>query len=140
MYEHGLILPVLALVAWSILVWLWMIMARAAVMTREKIHPQKAVRTREFATPGREQWIADNYNHLMEQPTIFYAAALATHAAGQGDAINVGLAWTYVAVRAVHTIIQTTSNIVMWRFYAFILSTLALGAMVVRTLIGMFAG
>ena len=139
MYAHGLILPVLVLVAWSILVWLWMIASRVTVMRRDRIHPQKAVRTREFATSGREQWVADNYNHLMEQPTIFYAAALAAHAAGQGDAINVGLAWTYVAVRIVHTVIQTTTNIVMWRFYMFILSTLALAAMVVRTLIGMFA-
>jgi hypothetical protein len=139
MYEHGLILPVLTLVAWSIIVWLWMIAGRAAVMSRDRIHPQKAVRTREFSTSGREQWVADNYNHLMEQPTIFYAAALAAHAVGQGDAINVGLAWTYVVVRIIHTIIQTTSNIVMWRFYAFILSTLALAALVVRTLIGLFA-
>jgi hypothetical protein len=139
MYAHGLILPVLTLVAWSILIWLWMITARVAVMRREKIHPQKAQRTRTFATPGKEQWIVDNYNHLMEQPTIFYAAALASHSAGQGDAINVGLAWTYVAIRIVHTFLQTTSNIVMWRFYAFILSTLALAALVVRTLIGMLA-
>jgi hypothetical protein len=140
MYEHGLILPVLALVAWSILVWLWMIMGRVSVMRRERIHPQKAVRTREFSTSGREQWVADNYNHLMEQPTIFYAAALAAHAAGQGNAINIGLAWTYVIIRIVHTLIQTSSNIVMWRFYAFIASTAALAAMVVYTLIGMLAG
>ncbi len=139
MYEHGLILPVLTLVAWSILVWLWMIAGRASVMRREKIHPQKAVRTREFSTAGREQWVADNYNHLMEQPTIFYAAALAAHAAGEGDAINIGLAWTYVIVRIVHTLIQTSSNIVMWRFYAFIASTLVLAVLVVRALIGMFA-
>jgi hypothetical protein len=137
MYAHGLIMPVLVLVAWSVLVWLWMIAGRVSVMRRERIHPQKAVRTREFATPGREQWVADNYNHLMEQPTIFYAAALAAHAAGQGDAINVGLAWTYVVVRIIHTLIQTTSNVVMWRFYAFILSTLALAVLVARTLIGM---
>jgi hypothetical protein len=137
MYAYGLILPVLALVAWSILVWFLMMAGRVSVMRRERIHPQKAVRTREFATPGREQWVADNYNHLMEQPTIFYAAALAAHAAGQGDAINIGLAWTYVAVRIVHTLIQTTSNIVMWRFYAFILSTLVLAALVARTLFGL---
>ncbi len=139
MYEHGLILPILTLVAWSIIVWLWMVAGRVTVMQRERIHPQKAVRTREFATSGREQWVADNYNHLMEQPTIFYAAALAAHVAGQGDAINVGLAWTYVVVRIVHTLIQATSNVVMWRFYAFILSTLALAVLVVRTLIGLLA-
>jgi hypothetical protein len=84
-------------------------------------------------------WVADNYNHLMEQPTIFYAAALAAQLAGQADALDIGLAWTYVGTRVVHSFIQTSSNIVMWRFYAFIVSTLALAALVVRTLIGLLA-
>jgi hypothetical protein len=138
MYQHGLILPVLALVAWSIVVWLWMILGRVSAMRRERIHPQKAVRTRTFATSGKEQWVADNYNHLMEQPTIFYAAALAAQAAGQTDQINISLAWAYVAIRIIHTLIQTTTNVVMHRFYLFILSTLALAAMVGWTLWGMF--
>ena len=137
MYDHGLIAPVLALVVWSLIVWAWMVTARAAVMSRDKIHPQKAQRTAEFTTPGREQWVADNYNHLMEQPTIFYAACLASQAAGEGDAINIGLAWTYVLVRIVHTILQTTANIVMQRFYAFVLSTLVLAVLVGRTIYGM---
>ena len=139
MYEHGLILPVLTLVAWSLVIWLWMITARYLVMTRERIHPQKAQRTRTFETPGRSMWIADNYNHLMEQPTIFYAAALAAQLGGQADAINLGLAWTYVVVRIVHSLIQTGSNIVMYRFYAFVLSTLALAALVGRTIWGLLA-
>jgi hypothetical protein len=82
-------------------------------------------------------WVADNYNHLMEQPTIFYAAALAAQLAGQADALDIGLAWTYVGTRVVHSFIQTSSNIVMWRFYAFVVSTLALAALVVRTLAGL---
>jgi hypothetical protein len=137
MYQHGLILPVLTLVAWSLVIWAWMIAWRYMVMRRERIHPQKAVRTRQFETPGKSMWVADNYNHLMEQPTIFYAAALAAQAAGQTDAINVGLAWAYVVIRIVHTVIQTSSNIVIWRFYAFVASTLALAVLVVRTLIGL---
>jgi hypothetical protein len=127
---HGLILPVLALVGWSIVVWIAMVLTRVATMRRERIHPQKAERTRQFATPGKEQWIADNYNHLMEQPTIFYAAALAAQVSGQGDGINIGLAWAYVAIRVAHTLVQTTTNVVMHRFYLFVLSTLVLAVMV----------
>jgi hypothetical protein len=57
MYDHGLILPVLTLVAWSLIVWAWMVTSRVSVMRREKIHPQKAQRTATFATPGKEMWI-----------------------------------------------------------------------------------
>jgi hypothetical protein len=111
-----------------------MVTTRVAVMRREKIHPQKAVRTRTFEAPGKSMWIADNYNHLMEQPTVFYAAALAAQFAGLADAITVGLAWTYVVLRVLHSLLQTTTNIVMQRFYVFVLSTLVLIAMVAWTL------
>jgi hypothetical protein len=139
MYDHGLILPVLVLVAWSLVVWAWMVTSRVSVMRREKIHPQKAQRTATFATPGKEMWVADNYNHLMEQPTIFYAAAIGAHLAVEVDAVTIGLAWAYVALRILHTLIQTTANIVMPRFYVFVLSTLVLIAMVAWTLVRMFA-
>jgi hypothetical protein len=138
MYAHGLILPVLTLVAWSLIVWLWMVLSRVAVMSRQRIDPQKAERTRAFSTPGKEQWVADNYNHLMEQPTIFYAAALGAQVAGQAGAVTIGLAWTYVVLRIAHTLVQTTSNLVMHRFYLFVLSTLVLAVMVGWTLLGMF--
>ncbi len=138
MYDHGLILPVLALVAWSLVIWALMVTTRVAVMRRHKIHPQKAQRTRTFEAPGKSMWIADNYNHLMEQPTIFYAAALAAQLAGETGPITVGLAWAYVVIRILHSLLQTTTNIVMQRFYLFILSTLVLAAMVVWTLIGLF--
>jgi hypothetical protein len=139
MYQHGLILPVLALVAWSLVIWTWMVLDRVATMRREKVHPQKAVRTRTFELPGKGMWISDNYNHLMEQPTIFYAACLAAQFAGQADAINIGLAWTYVAIRIVHSVLQTTSNVVMQRFYAFVLSTVVLIVLAGRTIWGILA-
>jgi hypothetical protein len=139
MYQHGLILPVLALVAWTLVIWAWMVFDRVSVMRKEKIHPQKAQRTATLDLPGKSLWVSDNYNHLMEQPTIFYAASLGAELARQGDAINTGLAWTYVAIRIVHSILQTTSNVVMQRFYAFVLSTLVLAVLVGRTIWGMLA-
>jgi hypothetical protein len=81
--------------------------------------------------------VADNYNHLHEQPTVFYAVALAAHLAAAADAVNIGLAWTYVALRIVHSLVQATRNIIMVRFSVFALATLVLAALLVRTLLAL---
>jgi hypothetical protein len=135
MYHHGMITPILALVLWSLVIWVWMYATRIPAMQRAKIDPQEAARARVLNLPPEVMWVSDNYNHLMEQPTIFYATALAAQLAGHADAINIGLAWGYVTLRVVHSLIQCTANIVMYRFLVFTLSTLVLAALAVRTLV-----
>jgi hypothetical protein len=135
MYHHGMITPILALVLWTLVIWVWMYATRIPAMQRAKIDPQEAARTRVLDLPPEVMWVSDNYNHLMEQPTIFYAAAIAAHLAGHADPINIGLAWGYVTLRVVHSLIQCTVNIVMFRFLVFTLSTLALAALAVRTIV-----
>jgi hypothetical protein len=83
-------------------------------------------------------WVADNYNHLHEQPTIFYALCVYSHLAGVVDPINVGLAWAYVVIRVVHTLIQVTSNFVPLRFVVFNIGSLVLVGMAVRNVLGLF--
>ena len=78
--------------------------------------------------------VADNYNHLHEQPTVFYALAFYSHLAGAADTTNVNLAWSYVILRVVHSLVQNTANKVMIRFSVFSLSSLVLIAMTVRNL------
>jgi len=134
MYQHGLITPVLALVLWTLVIWIWMYATRIPAMQRANIAPQEAARTRTLNLPPEVMWVSDNYNHLMEQPTIFYAATLAAQLAGKADAINIGLAWTYVVLRVVHSLVQCTVNIVPLRFAVFTLSTLALAALALRTM------
>jgi hypothetical protein len=129
---------VVALVLWSLVMWLWMYATRIPAMQKAKIDPQQAARTRQLDLPPNVMWVSDNYNHLMEQPTIFYAIALAAHVAGAGDAVNVRLAWGYVALRVVHSIIQATVNVVMLRFTVFSLATVALAVMAVRVAIAVF--
>jgi len=133
MDQHGLIAPILALVLWTLVIWIWMYATRIPAMQKAKIDPKEAARTRTLNLPPEVMWVSDNYNHLMEQPTIFYAAALAAQIAGQADATNVGLAWTYVALRIVHSLIQCTVNNVPLRFSVFTLSTIALAALALRT-------
>ncbi len=138
MYQHGLIAPILALVLWTLVIWIWMYATRIPAIQRANIDPQEAARTRTLNLPPEIMWVSDNYNHLMEQPTIFYAAAIGAQIAGQADAINIGLAWTYVALRIVHSLVQCTANIVMLRFSVFTLSTIALAAMALRTAAALF--
>jgi hypothetical protein len=125
--------PILALVLWTLVIWLWMYATRIPAMQKAKLDPQEAARTRTLVLPPEVMWVSDNYNHLMEQPTIFYATAFAAQIAGQADAMNVVLAWTYVVLRVVHSLVQCTVNIVMLRFTVFSLSTLALAALALRT-------
>jgi len=78
MYSFGFIAPVLALVAWSLVVWTWMYATRLPAMQKVKIDPQTAKHPGSLdVLPSGARQVADNYNHLMEQPTIFYATALA---------------------------------------------------------------
>lgn len=126
-----ILLPVMALVAWSLVMWLWMYVTRLPAMRKAEMKPDpNAPRGEQMSQlPPAVRWKADNYNHLMEQPTIFYAAALALALMGQGDGLNLMLAWAYVGLRVVHSLWQALTNVIEVRFVLFALSTLPLIAM-----------
>lgn len=127
--------PVLALVAWTLVMWLWMYATRLPAMKAARIDPQQAADAGSLAQhlPPGTRWVADNYNHLHEQPTLFYAVALAAQLAGVTDGVSVGLAWAYVALRVVHSLIQATRNVIPLRFAVFAAGSLVLLALGVRT-------
>ena len=118
--------PVVALVAWSILMFFWLAIARAPQLRGRKISDGVRGADLEREDPGRRNWPAHNYVHLMEQPTIFYAIVIALILMGFDHPINVYLAWAYVGLRVVHSLIQATVNIVAYRFVVFTLSSLCL--------------
>jgi hypothetical protein len=78
------------------------------------------------------RWKADNYNNLMEQPTLFYAVTLTLAVLGAGEGLNTGLAWLYVSLRVAHSLIQAIINVVMLRFTIFMAASLVLLVMSVR--------
>ena len=135
---QSLLTPVLALIVWSLVVWLWMYATRIPAMQKAGIDPQAAQHTSALSMlPPRVRGVADNYNHLMEQPTIFYAMVFYVVLAGHSDQIHIYLGWSYVALCVLHSFIQNTVNIVAVRFAVFTLSTLALAAMAVREVIAL---
>ena len=134
MPEHGMIPPVLALIAWTFVMWIWMYATRIPAMRKANVDMEKLSRTgAKLELPPEVARVADNYNHLHEQPTIFYALALAAQLGGAADGLNVGLAWTYVAVRVAHSFVQATRNVIPVRFTLFSLGSLVLLLLLVRT-------
>ncbi|MDE0757468.1 MAG: MAPEG family protein [Pseudomonadales bacterium] len=131
---HPILLPVLVLVIWSIIQMLWGLSARLPAIGAAKLGPTAGQRTSELAEklPREVQWKFDNYNHLMEQPTLFYATVIALAVAGLDTGLNLYLAWLYTGLRVVHSIVQSTSNPVMLRFSIFSLGSVALAAMAVN--------
>ncbi len=126
--------PVLALVAWTLVMWFWMYATRLPAMKEAGIDPQDAAYPGTWShrlRPGVRS-VADNYNHLHEQPTIFYALMFFAAITGGGDSTALKLAWAYVALRVVHSLVQSTFNRVVVRFSVFALATLVLVVMVAR--------
>ena len=133
MSDTALLRPVIVLVAWTLVMWVWMLARRLPAMREHKIGPQDALHTRDLSgrLPSAAQAPADNYNHLLEQPTIFYATCMVGAIAGGAGWVGLLLAWTYVALRIAHSVWQATVGRVMVRFYLFVASTSLLAALVV---------
>lgn len=119
--------PVLALVVWTFVMWLWMYATRLPAMARAGIDARKIKRKPDLdKLPTAVQQIADNYNHLHEQPTVFYALAFYAHLSGLNDGFNINTAWIYVGLRIAHSLVQATFNFVPARFVVFAASTVTL--------------
>lgn len=120
--------PIVALVAWSMIMWTWMYATRLPAMFKAKMKSDPYAPRGEQMNqlPANVRWKADNYNHLMEQPTIFYAIALTLALMDAGSGINLTLAWAYVGLRVAHSLVQAIINKIELRFVIFVLSSLAL--------------
>src|SRR5688500_13884396 len=120
--------PLVALVLWSFVMWAWLYATRIPAMLRNKIvyDPHRPAEEFHAQLPAPVRWKADNYNHLMEQPTVFYAVALALAVLGAGGGQNAMLAWIYVGFRVVHSLVQATWNKIEVRFSLFVFSSLVL--------------
>jgi hypothetical protein len=135
----SLLTPMLALIVWSLVIWIWMGATRIPAMRAAGMDPQDAAHTSSLdSLPSSARRVADNYNHLMEQPTIFYALVLYIVFKGHSDGLHITMAWAYVGLRVLHSLIQCTVNIVNLRFLVFVLSTLVLVAMTAREVLAFF--
>jgi hypothetical protein len=132
--------PVIALVLWTFVMWVWLYATRIPAIGKAKIPLDPNRTPSEFSAqlPPRVRWKADNYNHLMEQPTLFYATALTLALVGSGSGLSAQLAWAYVALRIVHSLVQALVNVILVRFTIFSIASLVLLAMAIQAALVVF--
>ncbi len=126
--------PVMALVLWTFVMWVWLYATRIPAIRRLRVvmPPTQTKEAFNAQLPPQVRWKADNYNHLLEQPVLFYAVALTLAVLGAQDATSVTLAWAYVGLRVIHSLIQATVNIILWRFAVFALGSVVLAGLAIQ--------
>jgi hypothetical protein len=133
-----ILLPAIVLVLWSLLMLFWMVATRFAAMAKADVDLTSAVGGRgqdlEGVLPARVNWKAHNYTHLMEQPTIFYPTVIVLALMGADTGINLQLAWAYVVIRVLHSLVQALWNRVVVRFTLFLVSTVVLSWLAIDAL------
>ena len=133
MHISPLLAPIVVLCAWTLVMLVWLAVKRAPFMRNRGALPN-GVRGEDMP-PGPHNWPAHNYQHLVEQPTLFYAIVLSLVLMGFDARINVYLAWGYVGLRIIHSIFQSTANVVKVRFLIFLLATICLVCLTVHAAI-----
>lgn len=134
--------PLMALVLWSFVMWAWLYATRLPVVIRNPIgrDPNATYSELQKQIPPRIRWKADNYNNLMEQPTLFYAVALVLAIIGEGGGLNAGLAWLYVVLRIAHSLVHAIVNVIVVRWAIFMAASVVLLLLSLRAALVVFAG
>lgn len=145
MIESEILAPAVALMIWTMVMWVWMYATRIPAMSKSPNieDPAKLVGSTgpglRAQLPDNVNWKADNYNHLHEAPTLFYAVVIVLAILGAGDGMNAFLAWIYTGLRVMHSLVQATANRVMVRFVLFALSSVVLIVLIAKAAMIVFA-
>ncbi|KAF1810161.1 hypothetical protein P152DRAFT_475736 [Eremomyces bilateralis CBS 781.70] len=127
--------PVLGLNMWTFVMEGWLYAKRLPALQKYGVTPVDGITKEEIyaKTPREVHYPAENYSHLFEQPVQFYAIAITMSLLRVESRTDLGLAWGYVGLRVIHSLIQSTKNKIMPRFLTFLASSFVLLAMAVRT-------
>lgn len=138
---NTILAPLVVLVGWTFVMWVWMYATRIPAMYAARINAAKIKQKSDLdPLPISVKQIADNYNHLHEQPVLFYAVALALALTGGAGVIALALAWIYVGIRIAHSVVQATSNYTPVRFFMFVGASVILFALWAVLALRVFAG
>jgi hypothetical protein len=134
--------PLFATIFLTFVVWVYMYVRRIGFIRGAEIDPK------DMAVPGALARLSppevsnpsDNLKNLFEIPVIFYALATYLFVTNQVDGAYVGAAWVFAGFRALHSLVHCTINVVMLRFYLYLVSTLAVWFIAARAAIRYLAG
>jgi hypothetical protein len=137
MSQTAIFSPFFATILLTLIVWVYMYIRRIRFITSSQISPK------DLAVPGALARLSppsvsnpsDNLQNLFEIPIIFYALVLYLFVMQQVDAVYVNMAWIFVMFRFLHSAVHCTFNLVMLRFYLYLISTIAVWFMVIRAVV-----
>lgn len=137
MTNYPILAPAAVLAAWSMVVFLWLMVRRMPAFKEAGVDmtqspPGGRYVDVEAQMPAKANWVSHNYTHLMEQPTVFYPVALMLAMIGDSSALSVNLAWAYAGLRILHSLWQINVNTLGIRFLFFGLASLSLIVLSVR--------
>ena len=140
MAQQAIFGPFFATIFLTLLVWVYMYIRRISFLTSNKLSSQ------ELATPGALAQLSppgvanpsDNFKNLFEIPVLFYALVLYLFVTHQVDVVYVNAAWVFVVFRALHSAVQCTFNLIILRFYLYLIATLAVWFMAIRAALTYF--
>ena len=138
--NSAILLPFFGVMLLTLVVWINMYVRRTAYLLRERIDLRTVDTPEKAATviPAKVSLAAHNLKNLLELPVIFYAICLYLFISDTVDSIYLMAAWWFLAFRIIHSLIHCTHNKVEHRFVAYMLSAVALWAMVLRAAVQIF--
>lgn len=128
MEPQSILWPSFAMVAITALVWVVLYVHRIGEMMRKRIDAQRLASASAAAALLDDRRASDNFRNLFELPVLFHVGVLIAFVTREVDALALGLAWAFVALRGAHSFVHCSYNRVMHRFIVYVLSTLALFA------------
>lgn len=125
MKDAAILYPVFALAAWTLIV----LMRLAVVRYSGELRPSDFVLGESERVPMKARLANRNYQNLLELPVLFYVVCLLLYAGNTASRAAVWLAWAYLALRVLHSLVHLSYNNVMHRFAFFVLSNFCLFAL-----------
>ncbi len=133
--------PMLAMFLLTFVVWVYMYARRIPFITSSGLTPEQ-LQPAAFAelSPPAVSNPSDNLKNLFEIPVLFYVLCLYLHATAQVDGLHLTTAWLFVVFRILHSAMHCTLNIVIVRFWLYLVATAAFWFMFFRAGLAMLNG
>lgn len=121
--------PIFALAAWTVVMLLLIAFRRFRAGFAGQLQPRDFALGESRQVPVGAQLANRNYMNLLELPVLFYVVCLLAIAFEVVTPATVAVAWIYVALRVVHSLVHVTYNHVIHRFAVFVASNVVLVAL-----------
>lgn len=114
-----IIYPMFALVVLTFIVGFSTGIVRFISVEKRLVDPRYFKLLAGYTPPDSMVKLARNFSNLLEVPILFYAVCIIALTLGLNDKLMIGLAWAFVVLRIIHTVIHITYNNPFHRFVVF---------------------